>query len=332
MNETLFKYLSTAENILSEGFIRATQLTALNDPFEAVYCKDSMLELLQDLEYGKEHSKEIAQHVVEVLNSIGIVSLTETRDNLLMWAHYANEHKGVVLSFHTHRFQPFGIFENIFPIQECLDLRCVYAKCFDGNFRPMKYRKTPKFQIDRHDRSYDFQYHTDLISLAFEILLQKGDEWIYEKERRAIFHLDQADRVVLIESDESSPAVTDFIHGLDVLCKRIGIKPPFNFYKRTPMENGNSRHTFDLHSIELINQRTPLASSLSRLSFDPTVLYLFKLGKSTVTEVTFGIKHDIVSSLPSIERSTVLSKYVRFSKAKLTPNSYTLVFEGLNLD
>jgi len=44
---------------------------------------------------------EIAKSIIEKIKSIdqkfGILSLTSTRDNLLMWAHYSNEHKGAVI-------------------------------------------------------------------------------------------------------------------------------------------------------------------------------------------------------------------------------------------
>jgi prenyltransferase beta subunit len=34
-------------------------------------------------------------------DTIGILCLTEKKDNLLMWSHYANSHKGFVLEFNT---------------------------------------------------------------------------------------------------------------------------------------------------------------------------------------------------------------------------------------
>ena len=43
---------------------------------------------------------EIAKKVYdEVYNRVGILSLSETPDNLLMWAHYAEGHRGFVLMF-----------------------------------------------------------------------------------------------------------------------------------------------------------------------------------------------------------------------------------------
>ncbi len=38
-------------------------------------------------------------------DTIGILCFTEKNDNLLMWSHYANSHKGFVLEFYPeHQF------------------------------------------------------------------------------------------------------------------------------------------------------------------------------------------------------------------------------------
>lgn len=46
----LFKYVSNLDYILNDGYIRATQLSALNDPFEANYDKDGLKKLVKELE------------------------------------------------------------------------------------------------------------------------------------------------------------------------------------------------------------------------------------------------------------------------------------------
>lgn len=110
----LFKYVSSPHELLSKGYIRATQLSALNDPFEAYYCKNGLKELSDDLSDFDPDSPLSDTNILNYIDMskyrIGIISLTEAKDNLLMWAHYANEHKGMVIGF--------SIFDKSFK-QEC---------------------------------------------------------------------------------------------------------------------------------------------------------------------------------------------------------------------
>ena len=45
----LFKYVSNPDFILEDGYIRATQLSALNDPFEANYDKKGLSVKIGDI-------------------------------------------------------------------------------------------------------------------------------------------------------------------------------------------------------------------------------------------------------------------------------------------
>jgi hypothetical protein len=263
-----------------------------------------------------------------MLDDIGVVCLTETRDNLLMWAHYANEHKGVVLSFPIHQLQKFNIFDSIFPISECLDNRCFLSECFDGKFHRVKYRKQPKFKLDKFDRCYSLDYRTDLTELLFEIMLQKSDEWIYEKEHRAILHLAQADRVLILENEDTAPHVASFLNELEDLFQRLGIEETQKFYSKTSNKPGENSHTFDLHKISDSFQRAGLAYSLLNLSREPEIIYLFKLAKGSVSEITLGVKHDWTTSVAAVEKSPNLTSRFLITEATIEPNSYALSFNN----
>jgi hypothetical protein len=43
---------------LKDGYIRATQLSALNDPFEAIYCENALSELCLHFEIFQQKSDE----------------------------------------------------------------------------------------------------------------------------------------------------------------------------------------------------------------------------------------------------------------------------------
>ena len=52
------------------------------------------------LKFEGEHKQLMLDTVLKSLNStFGILCFTEKKDNLLMWSHYANSHKGFVLEF-----------------------------------------------------------------------------------------------------------------------------------------------------------------------------------------------------------------------------------------
>lgn len=88
--------MSNPEYLIKEGYIRATQLATLNDPFEGTYCRNSLKDLCHYFEVF-ESPKDLVSYVDTKMNEIGVISLTEAKDNLLMWSHYADNHKGAVI-------------------------------------------------------------------------------------------------------------------------------------------------------------------------------------------------------------------------------------------
>jgi hypothetical protein len=101
--------------------------------------------------------QKIVNDVQEAVNKIGVICLSEVCDDILMWSHYADCHRGFCLQFNiktTH--YPFG--ELLFKVE--------YASSY------------PKIDI-LSDREYQTK----------NVLLTKSDSWKYEKEWR-IFNPD----------------------------------------------------------------------------------------------------------------------------------------------
>lgn len=113
----LFKYLSLnrALSILQTGEIRFTQPRFLNDPHE-LSVEINPQSLMRDFYdhlisrgLGPEHAADIAKRnmremvidqvdrVVAEREQVGILSLSDSPQNMLLWAHYGNEHRGAVL-------------------------------------------------------------------------------------------------------------------------------------------------------------------------------------------------------------------------------------------
>jgi hypothetical protein len=106
-------------------------------------------------------------------DNLGIFSLTRSKHSLLMWAHYANHHKGIIVGFNNeHTF--FN--QNILPKQNPPEDTSYLGKVF-----PVVY--------DRIRLDIEFGEN------AAKHLLQKSDEWMYEKEYRMFMRRKDCDEL-----------------------------------------------------------------------------------------------------------------------------------------
>jgi len=94
----------------------------------------------------------------------GIISLTETKDNLLMWSHYGDQHAGMVIEFDiTHDF-----FTSTFVTPD---------DYYEGKIGRVLYRKERLNKLDNY---------------LMEPYFHKSDEWAYEKEHRLLLSIYKA--------------------------------------------------------------------------------------------------------------------------------------------
>lgn len=112
--------------------------------------------------------------------SIGVTCFSENYNNTLMWSHYADSHKGIVLEFKkdingslSRRMLPVNYFEN-YPIINVAD----YSE-------------------------------EQMVSIGFQVICAKGIDWEYENEWRAV----TADGRGLKKFDKSE--LTGVIFGLN---------------------------------------------------------------------------------------------------------------------
>lgn len=179
----IYKYVTaqTAIRILCSHTIRLTQPSAFNDPFEflpqfirrgeelhridCVFRFDLQAERRKGIEKKDASSwdaktSDIAARelLAELDKQIGVLCLTRNPQNLLMWAHYSDEHKGAVIEFDEKH--PF--FSGVIPV--------LYRK------------KRPIYAFS------DFQDRTAPIA----DLCVKSKIWEYEKEVRIVKQLKDA--------------------------------------------------------------------------------------------------------------------------------------------
>lgn len=90
----------------------ASSLTALNDPFEATYIDNIKRALALFISVFGVNIRDVNRCWEELIlfkNNIGIYSLALSQanypDNELMWAHYANSHKGFCIEYDVEKLQ-----------------------------------------------------------------------------------------------------------------------------------------------------------------------------------------------------------------------------------
>ena len=251
----LYKYVIPDRiDILKNRYIRFTQASALNDPFELLpmfeelFPKNIVKETILNppFEYieealGKQYenlsseqktqisvvlenpqvmenilkeieptlSKEVddfAPKAKDMLlkllqTSIGILSLSETIENLLLWSHYAFSHKGFAIEFDTtHDF-----------------------------FNRRRSGKDELFHLRKVKYENRSSLGRTLIDLdGDDLLITKDKSWTYEDEWRMLVPLESADKVLDVESDKiflfeiPSSAITAII---------VGAKTSTSFYE-----------------------------------------------------------------------------------------------------
>ena len=183
----LFKYMPYRKEFFENFYLRCTPRSALNDPFELRPSNDYLFDKKIEL-FGKgyfegaftedstENDKWMRTTLEGLFKKTGIVSFTETKDNLLMWSHYADNHRGIVVAFDTsHDF-----------------LKKDGSK--SRELGRVHYRKDRMKALPQ--RLKDGFYMSDSTRIYFE----KSDEWIYEKEHRLISDLYAVD-ATLCSSD-----------------------------------------------------------------------------------------------------------------------------------
>jgi hypothetical protein len=106
-------------------------------------------------DYLKQVHEAHDRHVAE---KIGVLCLSEIADDILMWSHYADLHRGICLQFNSN----FSFFENAHRI----------------NYK--------------HERPKINPFRDHIEQVMESVLLTKADHWAYEKEWRLIHYSDGA--------------------------------------------------------------------------------------------------------------------------------------------
>lgn len=145
-------------------------------PFEIVmsFAEVNAEKIIGDKDLFLASGAKIMQQIVckGIEKVIGILSLSESANNLLMWAHYANSHQGFVIEFDSsNKFFNQQINEND-------ELRYLRKVSYSD--------ERPNIRINVRDGS----------DAGVKMFLTKSNEWSYEKEWRIMLPLEHSDKKI----------------------------------------------------------------------------------------------------------------------------------------
>lgn len=171
-NNILYKYMPLRVEFFDNFYLRATRREDLNDPFELLPSNIALIEERCQCGNTKINSREVNEHLINecrladriyedfpVFNNTGIISFTTEDKNILMWSHYADSHKGMVIGFDaSHSF-----FCNPKPYDS-----------YTGKL---------------HEVDYSKERPHDIMNNAKSLFTTKAEDWAYENEYRLIVDL-----------------------------------------------------------------------------------------------------------------------------------------------
>lgn len=129
----------------------------------------------------KEHSQPLRKDSSSIFKfnelnreDIYIFSLSETFDNKLMWAHYANSNKGFCIEYDLNKIKNL-------TLQAKRKLLFLYKVTYKEDIEQFSFDSMNEFMMsDRDDKKLLYQADMDL----FLALLTKSPDWKYEREWR----------------------------------------------------------------------------------------------------------------------------------------------------
>jgi len=198
----LYKYMPYRKEFFKDPLLRLTPSSGFNDPFDSKPSGEAMAKKLaflscEDGEECREPTPEIIDkmgpekdNIVQELENLGIICLTEDLHNLLMWSHYADEHRGIVVEFDCS-----GQWLDYAPPEESVSNWVV------NEFTPVSVRYSGRRPGNDLDDEFIYEYGN--AKFIKNTALVKSNDWIYEKEHRSIIQLSNAN-VVIISKDRAS--------------------------------------------------------------------------------------------------------------------------------
>ena len=177
----LYKYQGTEDfriSTLENNEIYFSSKDKLNDPFDLLpiyYDKNEIDKLLDNKELNIIEIDNILENAA---NNMGILSLSTTPLNMPLWAHYANNHKGICIEYDIESIKDKDIYFKyrilkVHYISERIDVTDILKKLFE--------------YIKNND-----EYNQLRIAQCFYMTMTlKHKDWYYEDEWRIFMPLEE---------------------------------------------------------------------------------------------------------------------------------------------
>jgi len=137
----------------------ASPFKALNDPFENIY-NETISDFMNQIGKDTYDVKPKLEKVLEAISNVGIYSLSKSYNNELMWAHYANSHKGFCIEYDIDKLETsYRIPKTVHQFEVCYESKPQTLNIYDVG-KPNGLKK---------------------------LLAIKSKTWNYEKEIRLVF-------------------------------------------------------------------------------------------------------------------------------------------------
>ncbi|MBN3469693.1 DUF2971 domain-containing protein [Pseudomonas savastanoi pv. phaseolicola] len=304
----LYKYMPFRLSFFDDPLLRLTSPSDLNDPFDSKPTQagiDKKIKFFFDEQGGGETGAVDSENIRSTyerglrdgLDKFGIISLTEDPYNLLMWSHYAAEHRGLVVSIACD--------SSTFEYHDKFTEKCGVSKLKPARVRYSNMR--PGFQMP--DNAI-YEYFENNFYTHFA--MTKGNDWIYEKEYRYLLRLAEGDVAVVDVCNES------WVHsqGPDVFITHLHS----NTYK-VEMSSVEKR--------ELLTWVLAFAQGRKQIS---NVMFFKRLTKGSVTGVYFGsrvVEENILAARKVSEINPLFGQSVSFYKSVISQDRFEINFERL---
>ena len=308
--DIVYKYLDIlGDNFYAEPTMKISVVRHFNDPFEGTTTHEvfeiieNLLKnvyLMQDDDF-KTYNDISIKYIESKMMGNGVISLSETSQNLLMWAHYADSHKGM-----------------------CIGLSPDFAAHKNDNTTGCTFTPVSVTYGDRRlaaNKSISAKRFAN--DLYMSHTLNKSTCWEYEKEQRIILPTHCADRILINETD---------------IPRKIKLidKPEFEYSIKSwiPTILEQKLLTFD-QSGEYYCPSDDIDLSLISpyLGVFEEATFLMLVPPDKIKEIYFGCKVDDayidrISKMIKSDNSPL--KHIDLYKYKISPNNFELIPTPIN--
>ena len=191
----LYKYLRPRRvDVLENKRIAFPRLCDQNDPYEGQLAllpdANEMDEALKDNYRVEQVAYKV--HFENRYSQFGVLCLCEEDNNVLMWTHYADNHKGFVIGFDT--INPF-FNTSEWELDKPYPDELIVGKKGFGSVQRMNYQRQKKKIQNGEDYS------------LYDIFFAKSHHWEYEQEYRIVKNISKPSEGTDIKMNKQFPLI-----------------------------------------------------------------------------------------------------------------------------